>query len=293
MGSKVNYTVVGLFVLVLGAALIVGGLMLTTLRHKKDYDYYVTYMKEAVSGLNVQSPVEYNGVDVGYVEKIDLNPNNLQQVRLLLKIEASTPITQSTVATLLAQGITGITYIGLKATSAHAPILTAKPGQRYPVIKSEPSLLMQLSTVVRSVMENVKKVGQAVDDVFDSKNKQSIKASLAHIATFTGSLAYSSTQIKHVLNNTAKASREFPESIKELNISLRQADKMAKSFNRASQQLALTMRESRQILPSAIQILNRMRDVMVNLQQLSNKAAANPAVLLRGDQPPTPGPGEQ
>jgi len=88
MEEKVNFAVVGIFVLVLGAALIGGVLWLSSGKsYRTSYDIYQTYTKDSVAGLNINAPVRYRGVDVGRVRNIALAPNNVEQVQLTLAIE--------------------------------------------------------------------------------------------------------------------------------------------------------------------------------------------------------------
>jgi phospholipid/cholesterol/gamma-HCH transport system substrate-binding protein len=68
METKVNYAIVGAFVLVLGAALIAGILWLASGGgFEKKYDFYLALVGESVAGLNLNAPVKYRGVDVGKV----------------------------------------------------------------------------------------------------------------------------------------------------------------------------------------------------------------------------------
>ena len=103
MESKVNYTLVGLFVLVLGSALIGALVWLTAGRTAKVYDTYAAYMTESVSGLNLKAKVKYRGVDVGEVREIALDHDNPERVRLLLDIQRGTPVKVDTVAILATQ----------------------------------------------------------------------------------------------------------------------------------------------------------------------------------------------
>jgi phospholipid/cholesterol/gamma-HCH transport system substrate-binding protein len=61
-------------------------------------------MEESVSGLYVNAPVKFRGVEVGRVNALGLRPDNPQQVRITLAIESGVPITVDTVATLAFQG---------------------------------------------------------------------------------------------------------------------------------------------------------------------------------------------
>ena len=81
----------------------------------KEYDSYLVYLTESVSGLNRQAPVKYRGVVVGLVREIALDPEELERVRVMLAIERGMPIKQDTVAMLSTQGLTGIAYLDLRA----------------------------------------------------------------------------------------------------------------------------------------------------------------------------------
>jgi ABC-type transport system involved in resistance to organic solvents, periplasmic component len=114
MEAKVNFTLVGLFVLVLAVGLIGGVLWFgSDKQFGKQYETYLVYEDESVSGLNLNAPVKYRGVDVGSVGKIELDADDSERVRLSLNIELGTPVKEDTVAVLRTQGLTGIAYVDL------------------------------------------------------------------------------------------------------------------------------------------------------------------------------------
>ncbi|HFE8536005.1 TPA: MlaD family protein, partial [Legionella pneumophila] len=223
MESKTNYTIVGLIVLILTAGLLSAGLWLSVGFNQKEYTSYTVYLKESVSGLSVESPVKFNGVQVGYVKEIKLNKNDPRQVELLLNIEKSTPITTSTSATLISQGITGVTYVGLSAGSSELTPLRKMPGEPYPVIPSKPSLLNQLDAVLKEVAENVGAVSEKAQLIFNEENADNVRKSLANIERITEIIADKGQTIDSSLNNLdvfvanmAKTSKQFPQLIKDL-----------------------------------------------------------------------------
>ena len=81
METKVNYAAVGLFVLALSAALVAGILWIASGgAFQKHYDLYLAIEEESVAGLNLNAPVKYNGVDVGKVRDIRLDPRDQARV---------------------------------------------------------------------------------------------------------------------------------------------------------------------------------------------------------------------
>src|SRR5690606_14657831 len=101
---------------------------------------YVIFMSESVAGLNVDSPVEFNGVNVGTVKELEIDPNNPQRVRLIISIQSTTPVSMGTVATLNTRGVTGMTYLALKDAGKDLRPLKVLRGHRYAVIKTAPSI---------------------------------------------------------------------------------------------------------------------------------------------------------
>lgn len=300
MESKVNYTLVGIFVVVFTMAIIAVAFWLSASYPYRNYQYYLVYMNESVSGLSIQSPVKLNGVEVGVVEVIDLNPDNLEQVRLLLKVGDAAPITTSTVASLNLQGITGVTYIGLRSLKTQAPVLKTLPGEQYPVIPYEPSLLVTLDNAVQDITADIKAVGSSFKRIFDEENAKEIKLTLANVQKFTGVLAKNGQKFGKLIDNFSAASAQLAPLLKETETSISAIKSMADKVGRAGDQAAATMDSGRvmvqnisnQAVPAAIDVLNQLKVITANLESVSITLRRDPAVVVRGKAPPEPGPGE-
>ncbi|MBA2711009.1 MAG: MCE family protein [Tatlockia sp.] len=307
MEAKTNNTMVGLAVVILAGALIAAGLWLSVGFEQKKYYTYAVYMKEAVSGLSEQAPVKFNGVKVGFVSKIELNQNDPRQVVILLNIEDGTPITEGTSATLISQGITGNSFVGLSTDSSDLAPLAAKANQPFPVIPAKPSIFNQLDKILKEVSENVNQVSKKMDQVFSEQNIGNFNASLANIKTFTNSIAGNSKQIDRslrnadiILKNVKNASKQFPEMVTNLNSSLEKFDKMSSSITKAGNKVSSTMdsgkiaidKISQQTLPPVITLLRRLDKIAANLEKVSAQMKQNPSVIIRGTTPAPPGPGE-
>ncbi|HAT5936626.1 TPA: MCE family protein [Legionella pneumophila] len=307
MESKTNYTIVGLIVLILTAGLLSAGLWLSVGFNQKEYTSYTVYLKESVSGLSVESPVKFNGVQVGYVKEIKLNKNDPRQVELLLNIEKSTPITTSTSATLITQGITGVTYVGLSAGSSELTPLRKMRGEPYPVIPSKPSLLNQLDAVLKEVAENVGAVSEKAQLIFNEENADNVRKSLANIERITEIIADKGQTIDSSLNNLdvfvanmANASKQFPQLIKDLKTGISKFKSLADNMSAAGKDVSKTMiagkntidQISQQAIPPAVILLRRLNAISANLEKVSNEMRQNPSVIIRGTKAPKLGPGE-
>jgi len=259
METKVNYTMVGLFVLLLMAAAIIIPLWLSSGLNQQQYQRYLINMDEAVDGLSLNSSVKYNGVDVGRVKDISLNPKNTQQVIVLVDIKSGTPITTNTTATLQSQGVTGVDYIGLKGGPSNgAKPLVALPGQPYPIIPATPSIKLRLDIAITQLMNIMQKLSTQLDNILTPENQQLFTSTLHNINQFSIMLAKDTTQ--------------FDGTIKSTNIVLQ------------------NMSQTTAAVPST---LNQIQAVLQNMQTITNEIKQNPSVIIRGKANTPPGPGEE
>lgn len=293
MEAKVNFTIVGLFTLTLVAALIAILLWLGTGgQYYKLYDTYYAYMNESVSGLNLNAPVKYRGVEVGNVRAITLDPENSERVQLLLKIERGTPVKENSVAVLRSQGLTGIAYVELAGGSLQSPLLKPKGDEKYPVIRTGPSLMTRMDTALSSLLANVNRVSDNINAVLDDDNRRAFKRSLAQTDTVTRVLAARSVTIEAGVNNAAKTLEHSARASADLGRLIERAGRSAEAVERLANETSSTATA----LPGTLQgiqlLVNDLRELSASLHRVSDQLEQNPNTLLFGKPPPVPGPGE-
>jgi len=292
---------------VLGAALVGGVLWLSSGKYYgQKYATYRTYMDE-VSGLNLNAPVKYHGVDVGSVRGIALNPANVEEVQLTLAIAAGTPVKEDTVAVLQTQGLTGIAYVELSAGHRDSPLLKAKPGQEYPVIRSGPSLLTRLDTAVTTLLANLTRATDNFNALLNEDNRRAITKTLADLEVLSRTLAARSPAIDssladtaRTMKNTAQFTADLPRLLERIERSANQFDRMADSVARAGASGTQTFESTRadlqqftsEGLPEVRELVAELRDLTSTLSRVSGDLDRNPSMLLYGRPPPKRGPGE-
>jgi phospholipid/cholesterol/gamma-HCH transport system substrate-binding protein len=142
MEREANYLAVGGFVLLV---VVMGVLFVYWYSASSDHRFYVRYeiyFDGSVSGLSEGGPVRYLGVDVGRVIRIRIDPRAANRVQVIADIDATTPISERTLAQLSLQGVTGLLYIDLeqqRPNDTGRRILAAVPSERYQVIRSSHS----------------------------------------------------------------------------------------------------------------------------------------------------------
>lgn len=273
MDTNTNYTLVGAFVISIIAAIVLAIIWLSSGLSVIPYTNYLMYSQESVSGLSIDAPVEYNGVNVGSVKSVELNRANLHLVKVLLSIKSSTPITRGTVATVTSRGITGVAYIALKDAGNDPTPLVAGPGETYPVIPTSPSIFMRLDIALRQLSKNLQTVADSIHSLLDKDNLKSIKEILAHMDKVTGTLADNSKKINTILDNTNRATLQLTPLLE---------------YSTASMKTL-----SVQTLPITYKLLSNLNDMTRTLNEVTIQLKQNPSVLIRGTVPAPLGPGER
>ncbi|HKW54755.1 MAG TPA: MlaD family protein, partial [Stellaceae bacterium] len=147
METRANYVAVGAFVLLLLAGAVVALLWLARGQFNRESTYYDIYFSGSVTGLAQGSAVRYNGIQIGRVVEIRIDPQNTSQVRATIEVDQAAAVIKSdVVASLEVQGLTGAAFIEITGGSQGAPPLQRREGERYPVIASRPSGLQQVVT---------------------------------------------------------------------------------------------------------------------------------------------------
>ncbi len=300
METKVNYTIVGIFVLVFSMALIAGVVWLGAgAEYRKSYNDYLVYMNESVAGLNLNAPVRYRGVSVGRVKEISIAPDKQESVRLLLAIESGITIRESTVATLRSQGLTGIATIELSGGDAQSPVLEAKNGEKYPVIRSAPSLMTRLDATITPILTNLNESIGRLNDTLSEKNRVDLSRILSDLAKLSDILARRSNEIdsgvidaSKMLANGEKASESLPQLIQRLGKTADEFEKMAKDASQSSAAARSTIAHVDETIPEFRALMAQLNDLSASLKRVSVEIERNPAILVYGRPAGRSGPGE-
>ncbi len=298
MEHRVSYTVIGAFVIVLGALLVASLLWLAAGGATGRYKNYVIYLKSGAGSLNSNSPVLYHGVPVGRVSSVTLDPRNPTRARVVLSIKASAPIKQDTKAEVDTRGVTGAGYIGLSGGSPSSPPLTAKADDKLPVIPTQVSSVTSLTTAAQNVAQHIIVVTKRLDTLLSDKNIKSISDSLHNISMLTDNLAQRSKDLSQAINNlngtlrnTRVASKQLPALIDKAQQTIKTFKEVAGKIGDAAGGVDKTATHLRMLAPQAQSLLQQLAQTSNSLNQLLLEIKRQPSSLLFG-KPAHSGPGE-
>ena len=154
-----------------------------------------------VSGLGTGAAVRLNGIEVGRVAKIELDPDDPKLVTLLLQVRSTIPIHADSVASIESQGLTGVSYVEISGGTLNAPPLIAAAGQRYPRIASRPSSLQEVFNNAPELLSRLLVIGDRLESLLDDKNREAIAQTLGNIRDTTSLFARRSKDIDQLITN--------------------------------------------------------------------------------------------
>ncbi|MFT6985670.1 MAG: phospholipid/cholesterol/gamma-HCH transport system substrate-binding protein [Psychromonas sp.] len=293
MESKINYTIVGLFVVILTAVLLSTTFWLTKQYGQKTYDTYFVHLSESVAGLNIDAAVKYRGVDVGSVVRIGLKADNPEVVELLLKIYQEIPIKTDTTAALNFYGITGLAYIELKGIDKQAALLK-RVNDTIPVIPSRPSTLKRIDQSLSQFAEKSTETLENINRLLGHKNLNNVELLLFESKELVKDLRVQLEGIQTLVDNGIVMENKIAETSAKISAAATSIEQMADNLDKNTTGLSQEMsRGMRTNFSSLNQLLSDLDILTGSLQTTLQGIKNSPADLLFKRSQPIPGPGEE
>lgn len=208
METRASYLLVGAFALIVMAGFVISVVWMAGANLREDVAYYDIHFDGSVTGLKPGNTVRYRGIPVGAVTEIAINPENVQQVRVMIEVPADTPIKKDTIAALEYQGLTGVAFVQLTGGTNEAPMLEVGKDQERPVIRSRPSQLEELVQGAPELMARITALVNKGNVLFGEKNLENIGATLENVRTITGAFSGESADLVATLKDTSKTMQE-------------------------------------------------------------------------------------
>lgn len=211
METRANYVLIGLFTLVVMAGLFGFVYGFQNVGGTGERAYYRVVFDGSVSGLRTGGTVLFNGIRVGEVTGLQLNPQRPQQVIATISIEKSVAVRADTEASLQFQGLTGIASLALKGgdpskpalvgSRENPPVLIAPPGATADITQAARDTLRKLNSLLTENQETLSGALKNIDKFTGmlAENSKRIDSALKHIDEFTGALARSSERVDKIV----------------------------------------------------------------------------------------------
>jgi len=303
MYSKVNYTIVGIFVLLFGAAMVWFAFWLAKYGLQEEFDTYRLEMKDSVSGLSIDSNVKLHGVNIGKVSKIQINPQNIETVEVLVKIKHGIPIKEDMIATTEMFGVTGLLSIAIEGGTNGAKTLV--PTKKYiPLIKTKPSLLSKLTYNLGGVTEKIEDLLIQSQKLLSDRNIETMGNILDNMEKVTAkgeeledkvmvTMTNINTKLTEAIRDFKQMQKDFAD-IKEVTVpTIDNLMETSKNFNRVTLKVEKSIDRGDYNLKKIFEPMLVDIDILLGqLNDMSRSLENNPSDLLFKSRKSVKGPGE-
>jgi phospholipid/cholesterol/gamma-HCH transport system substrate-binding protein len=189
MERNANYALVGVISTAMLIGLVIFVVWLTGSRFGRDKDLYDVVFQGPVHGVADGGEVDFNGIKVGTVHKIALDPKNAQLVIARVVVNTDVPIRKDSYATLEPQGITGVNFIQISAGSPNQPLLKdTVPDGVVPLLGSRRDTLSDLLAGGGAIIQKAVDTLDRLNLVLSHPNIRALSATLSNVAAVTGEL---------------------------------------------------------------------------------------------------------
>jgi len=318
MESRAHFALIGTLVM-LGALGILGMFIwLADSDVNQEYDEYIITFVGPVRGIQESAEVRFNGIKVGDVTTIRLDPDNPKNVLVRIKVFEETPVDVQSYAQLEPQGLTGLSFVQLTSGGGDLALLKDQPGRGPYYITGRGS---QLDTILEGggdIVEMVQRTLTSVQNVLSDEtvinfNKvlnnaelitagyleqpldmdrvnrtlDTIDQAARDVSIASDSVDETARDAKDVLNNVIK-----PMTVR-LEKSLDQLDSTIAEFGTAAQSANTLMvnadgtlsRIDGQIVRDLELAVIDMRTTLQSINRLAEEIERNPAIFLSGKAP--------
>ena len=198
METRANYVVIGVFTLAVIASAFGFVYWFSRSGEGGERAAYRIAFDGAVSGLRTGAWVLFNGIKVGEVSDLRLDPTNPRQVIATVQVDKAVPIRADTKVGLDFQGLTGIASIAIRGGAPDAALLTKALDGDPPLIRADPTATQDVTATIRDVAANAGALVKRVDDLL-AENRDGLKTTIGNLESFSATLVKNSERIDRIM----------------------------------------------------------------------------------------------
>jgi phospholipid/cholesterol/gamma-HCH transport system substrate-binding protein len=173
--------------------------------------YYIDFKEMSVNGVNEGADVKYQGVKIGNVVRLVVNPDDLRSVLIYVRIKKGFRVKKNMRAALQYAGITGLRFVEISGGTTEAEDL--EPGGKILTKRG-------LGEKAEDIVLNVDSVVEALNNILDTENREKI-----------------SLLIKNLEKSTAVIANVLEKREKNLGNSLADMDKITRQLSQVTANL--------------------------------------------------------
>jgi phospholipid/cholesterol/gamma-HCH transport system substrate-binding protein len=218
---------------------------------------------------------------VGRITDLSFDPGDPSRVIVTVQVQPNLNIREDSIASIDSQGLTGGAFVEISGGSAKSPLLVAREGQRYPVLRTKQSTFAQLQQSAPEVVAKLNVAASRLNDLLSDNNRRAIAHVLANLDETTQAVARRSADIDATIANANKAMANLSDASNNLRPTLGHVDLTIQKYGKVADDADAFINGDG--LAQLSDLIGEMRRLVGNLTQFSDQLNKTPTKLLFGD----------
>lgn len=238
MEPETRYTLVGAAVMLLVAAALAATLWLSRGGARDGRFYAIVFETQSLEGLQVGGDVNMRGIKVGRVEQFTIDRENINRVRVRIRVDGETPVSDNTVAVISRNLLTGIARINLQTPGTPGPELArAGAGQPDPLIPEGASGIERIAESANRIALTGEETLQNLNELLSQENRRAFAEVLAGVRDASRAFQQSGERITRVAEEVLPLAGHAERFVRESTAAIVQAQAAMREFERAARNI--------------------------------------------------------
>jgi phospholipid/cholesterol/gamma-HCH transport system substrate-binding protein len=277
METKANYVLIGAATIIGALLIMLFAMWITTGDLRRGFNEYDVVFDDPVRGLTEGGEVRFNGIKVGEVDTLRIDPDNTNRVIARIRVSSDVPVKTDTEAQLEPIGLTGVTLIQLSAGSTDAEVLRGTFGGPPPRIQGRGSQIDVIVARGEEVAAQASEAMASVRNLLTDENIARVTRIIANLERVSDQLAAQDS----IVTQSGAAARDIAALARQMQGEIADLDRVLTEVNEAA---AVASGET---LPELALAAEEIRRAAASINRVANNLEESPSVLTPRSPRPT------
>jgi phospholipid/cholesterol/gamma-HCH transport system substrate-binding protein len=291
METRANYVMIGSITVIVLAMAMLFAIWLARVSFTREFAVYDVVFDGPARGIGAGTEVRFNGIRVGEVRDLFMDPANETNVVARVRIGATWPVRANSEVRLEPIGLTGLNLIQISsAEGGGGTLLRRRMGAAPPRIAAKAGALDEILASSEDITRNATEALEGARDMMTKENAERFARILRDLETVSKALsaergainatARAADELRVAASQFTAASREFEALAKEGRTTVASIGAAAQSVDAASNAAAVGT------LPELTAASQDMRRLAVTLDRVASNVERSSTLRSVGEQKP-------
>lgn len=220
METRANYALLGGVTIAATLLIMLFAMWLARASFNREFATYDVVFEGAARGIGAGTEVRFNGIRVGEVRDLFMDPKNEAGVVARIRIGASWPVRADSEAQLEPIGLTGLNLIQISSGTKTKPRLVQRLGDAPPRITAKGAALDELLASSSTIAQNATEALAGARDMMTAENARRVERILINLEKISRDLAAE----RGAVSNVAAAADEWRIAARQISSTAREVE---------------------------------------------------------------------